>query len=202
MDSCVLERVYHPWELEDEQCQEKNGPFTRSMPLDMGVRTHLDTLLGAKSPKSTLRNSFRKSLHQQESNRSMRSSGLVESVSKEASVSDTDAGTETENREPETTPIHELNSTDPSPVVAVLSSAIQQHKQNHNRQKCTPSVRQRACIHHCIQILSARLLVFFCHQPNGQHRMVNDEHIRALVDALDPNHDPVRKLINFIFISI
>ncbi|CAL1528799.1 unnamed protein product, partial [Lymnaea stagnalis] len=58
------------------------------------------------------------------------------------------------------------------------------------RHKCTPSVRQRHCTHHCLQILSARVLTLMCHSAHVQHKLVTRGHLKMLVEALDPNHDP------------
>ncbi len=48
-----------------------------------------------------------------------------------------------------------------------------------------------------------RRLVFSCPaflcSGNVQHRIVQDGHIKSLVDSLDPNHDPVSFKLLFIF---
>ncbi|KAJ8317110.1 hypothetical protein KUTeg_005014 [Tegillarca granosa] len=58
------------------------------------------------------------------------------------------------------------------------------------RQKCTPSTRWQHCTHHCLQILSARILAVMVHGSQCQYRIIVDGHIKTLVEALDPNHDP------------
>ena len=91
------------------------------------------------------------------------------------------------------TPLEILTSLDPSHVIAVLHNNITMQKRNTgSRQKCTPSVRWRHCTHHCLQILSSRILTVMSHGAHVQKKMVSDGHIRTLVEALDPNHDPVR----------
>ncbi|KAL4231818.1 hypothetical protein ACF0H5_009394 [Mactra antiquata] len=89
------------------------------------------------------------------------------------------------------TPLELLTSSDPSQILSVLHNNITMHKRIiGTRQRCTPSTRSRQCTHHCCQIFSARILTVMCHGPNVQHKIVNDGHIKTLVEALDPNHDP------------
>ncbi|XP_041371114.1 uncharacterized protein LOC121384690 [Gigantopelta aegis] len=89
------------------------------------------------------------------------------------------------------TPLEILTSLDPSHVIAVLHNNITMQKRNTgSRQKCTPSVRWRHCTHHCLQILSSRILTVMSHGSHVQKKMISDGHIRTLVEALDPNHDP------------
>lgn len=90
------------------------------------------------------------------------------------------------------TPLEILTSCDPSQILSILHNNITMHKRIiGTRQKCTPSTRWRQCTHHCLQIFSARILTVMCHGPNVQHKVVNDGHAKTLVEALDPNHDPV-----------
>lgn len=90
------------------------------------------------------------------------------------------------------TPLEILTSADPSHILSVLHNSITMHKRIiGTRQKCTPSTRWRHCTYHCLQILSARILAVMCHGPNVQHKIVTNGHMKTLVDALDPNHDPV-----------
>ncbi|XP_071091113.1 1-phosphatidylinositol 4,5-bisphosphate phosphodiesterase epsilon-1-like [Haliotis cracherodii] len=89
------------------------------------------------------------------------------------------------------TPLEILMCLDPSLVLTVLQNSISMHKVIiGNRQKCTPSVRWRHCTHHCLQILSARVLTVMCHGSHVQSKLVTDGHVKTMVDALDPNHDP------------
>ncbi|XP_064631376.1 uncharacterized protein LOC135489776 isoform X2 [Lineus longissimus] len=89
------------------------------------------------------------------------------------------------------TPVEKLMSTDPSQILNVLHNSITMHNRiTGTRAKCTPSTRVRHCTHHCLQILSARILTVMCHGINVQHRVINDGHIKTLIEALDPNHDP------------
>ena len=90
------------------------------------------------------------------------------------------------------TPLEILLSLDPSQIVSCLHNNITMHKRIiGTRHKCTPSVRQRHCTHHCLQILSARVLTIMCHSAHVQHKLVTRGHLKMLVEALDPNHDPV-----------
>ena len=90
------------------------------------------------------------------------------------------------------TPLDILSCCDPSQILSILHNNITMHKRIiGTRQKCTPSSRLRDCTHHCLQIMSARVLAVMCHGPSVQHKLVTDGHAKTLVEALDPNHDPV-----------
>ena len=92
----------------------------------------------------------------------------------------------------EKNPLELLASLDPSLILETLQRSIVSQKQTLGlRHKCTPSSRWRHCSHHCVHLLSARIFTVMCHSPNTQHRLVNDGLLKILVDALDPNHDPV-----------
>ncbi|KAK6186333.1 hypothetical protein SNE40_008386 [Patella caerulea] len=123
------------------------------------------------------------------------------------SVHDTHADKHTEEEEENKTtsvhfnrtPLEILMSMDPSGLMTVLHNNITMHKRIiGTRQKCTPSVRWRHCTHHCLQILSARIVCVMCHGGLVQHKIVNGGHVRTLVEALDPNHDPVSTLMFLI----
>ncbi|KAL8616522.1 hypothetical protein ACOMHN_036554 [Nucella lapillus] len=89
------------------------------------------------------------------------------------------------------TPLEILLSVDPGQVTSVLHNSITMHKRIiGTRQRCTPGVRWQHCTHHCLQILSARVLIVMCHSPHVQHQIVSAGHLKPLVEALDPNHDP------------
>lgn len=95
------------------------------------------------------------------------------------------------------TPLEIVTNADPSQILNVLHNNITMHKRIiGTRQKCSPSTRRRQCTHHCLQILSARILVVMCHGTNVQHRVVADGHVKTLVEALDPNNDPVSNLFS------
>lgn len=92
-----------------------------------------------------------------------------------------------------TTALDVLMSTDPARMLTILRESITKHKQlMGTRHRCVPSVRWRNCSHHCLQILSARVFTVICHSSSAQHKVINGDHLKTLVDALDPNHDPVR----------
>ncbi|XP_070185055.1 uncharacterized protein, partial [Littorina saxatilis] len=89
------------------------------------------------------------------------------------------------------TPLEILLSIDPGQIMSVLHNSITMHKRIiGTRQKCTPGVRWHHCTHHCLQILSARVLTVMCHSVHVQHKIVSAGHLKPLVEALDPNHDP------------
>ena len=65
----------------------------------------------------------------------------------------------------ERTPFELLFNSDPGPLVTLLWTAIERHKSTMGtRHKCTPSVRLRHCTHHCLQIMSSRVLTVMCHR--------------------------------------
>ena len=94
----------------------------------------------------------------------------------------------------EGSPLEVLGNCDPGIVLGILHNAIAtQKKTMGTRHKCTPSVRMRHCWHHCLQILSARVFNVMCLSSVVQQKVMSEEgHIPILVEALDPNHDPVR----------
>ena len=94
----------------------------------------------------------------------------------------------------EVTPLEVLNNCDPGLILGILHGAIAtQKKLMGTRHKCTPSVRLRHCSHHCLQILSARVFTVICRSSGVQQKVMSEDgHIPILVEALDPNHDPVR----------
>jgi len=92
------------------------------------------------------------------------------------------------------TPLGALSSRDPSLLLGVLQEAVARQKATlgaPGRHRCSPSVRSRLCAPHCLQILSARLFAVMCHDVTSQRQVIDGDHVRILVDALDPNHDPV-----------
>jgi len=108
-------------------------------------------------------------------------------------------GVGTENTDRSTLDV--LSSRDPSTLIGVLQESIVNQKQSMGaRHRCTPSVRWRHCTHHCLQILSARVFTVMCHTNAVQHKVVNGGHLKMLVDALDPNHDPVRSNCRYLYV--
>ena len=92
------------------------------------------------------------------------------------------------------TPLAALSSRDPALILGVLQEAVARQKATlgaPGRHRCSPSVRSRLCAPHCLQILSARLFAVMCHDAASQRHVTDGDHVRTLVDALDPNHDPV-----------
>lgn len=96
------------------------------------------------------------------------------------------------------TPLSALSSRDPALILGVLQEAVARQKATlgaPGRHRCSPSVRSRLCAPHCLQILSARLFAVMCHDAASQRQVIEGDHVRTLVDALDPNHDPVSYLV-------
>lgn len=92
-----------------------------------------------------------------------------------------------------------LMNSDPALFLAILQDSIAKYKQvMAARHRCTPSIRWRHCTHHCLQILSARLFTVMCQGTSVQHKVISCEHLKALVDALDPNNDPVSIRVDYI----
>jgi len=92
------------------------------------------------------------------------------------------------------TPLGVLSLRDPALLLGVLQEAVARQKATlgaPGRHRCSPSIRSRLCAPHCLQILSARLFAVMCHDVTSQHHVIDGDHVRTLVDALDPNHDPV-----------
>ena len=93
---------------------------------------------------------------------------------------------------PYVAPLDALYDHEPSALVHVFDAAQQSLRASlvPTRQKCTPSTRLPSCPH-CILILSARILTVMAQAPAVQRRLVAMGHVRSIVDALDPNFDPV-----------
>ena len=97
------------------------------------------------------------------------------------------------------TPLGALSSRDPRLLLGVLQEAVARQKATlgaPGRHRCSPSIRSRHCAPHCLQILSARLFAVMCHDVTCQRHVIDGDHVRTLVDALDPNHDPVSFLLD------
>jgi len=97
------------------------------------------------------------------------------------------------------TPLGDLCSRDPALLLGVLQEAVARQKATlgaPGRHRCSPSIRSRYCAPHCLQILSARLFAVMCHDVASQRKVIDGDHVRVLVDALDPNHDPVSISVN------
>ncbi|XP_023235323.1 uncharacterized protein LOC111634715 isoform X2 [Centruroides sculpturatus] len=76
-------------------------------------------------------------------------------------------------------------------MLNILNNAITLHKRVvGTRQHCTPSHRWRHCSYHCLQVLSARSLLYISQSEDGQKKLMQDGHLRILVAALDSTHDP------------
>lgn len=133
-----------------------------------------------------------RSLQHQDSCSNLKETSFVEGEINVSSVNANANANEPSCDKDERTPIDMIMSSEPGQILEILQKAINLHKQTMGtRHKCSPSVRWRNCQYHCLQILSARVLTVMSHGNSMQHKLVNDAHIRILVDALDPNHDPV-----------
>ena len=63
------------------------------------------------------------------------------------------------------------------------------------RHHCMPSMRWKTCCYHCVQILAARLFTIMCHSKTVQTHVFKENNIKILVEALDPNRDPVSSIL-------
>ncbi|XP_077501808.1 uncharacterized protein LOC144112865 isoform X2 [Amblyomma americanum] len=76
-------------------------------------------------------------------------------------------------------------------LLNMLNNAITLHKRVvGTRHHCTPSHRWRHCSYHCLQILSARAVLFMSQNTEVQNKLVEEAHLKILVNALDSTHDP------------
>ncbi|RWS16109.1 1-phosphatidylinositol 4:5-bisphosphate phosphodiesterase epsilon-1-like protein, partial [Dinothrombium tinctorium] len=76
-------------------------------------------------------------------------------------------------------------------LLNVLNNAITLHKRvTGSKQTCTPSHRWRHCTYHCLQILSARALLFISQSSDSRKRFVEDGPLKVLLSSLDSTHDP------------
>ncbi|KAM7284057.1 hypothetical protein ISCGN_001160 [Ixodes scapularis] len=76
-------------------------------------------------------------------------------------------------------------------VLNMLNNAITLHKRVvGTRHHCTPSQRWRHCSYHCLQIMSARVILFMSQNAEVQHNLVEEAHLKILINALDSTHDP------------
>lgn len=108
------------------------------------------------------------------------------------SNADRDNANSSEESRNRRTILERLYLVDPGVLINLLNNLLTAQKRALCfRQRCTPSRRLKVCAVHCSQILVARVLVVMTHSPVVQHRIVADGHLRTLVDALDPNYDPV-----------
>lgn len=51
--------------------------------------------------------------------------------------------------------------------------------------------RQLHCSYHCIQVLSARVLLFMTQSDQVQDELLQEQQLRILAATLDSTHDPV-----------
>ncbi len=215
MDLCVTHHMYHPWEHEDDTPAAKtkdantkcnNGPLSGNMSgSENAVHAQLENIIRGSpkisrgSPKHRHSSWRNRSVTHQDSIRSFKS--LItnqESGFRETGFMDSECDSAQTSCDTERTPIEVLINYDPSQIITILQNAITNHKSiMGSRHKCSPSVRWRHCTYHCLQILSARILTVMCHGNCGQHKVVNDGHIKILMESLDPNHDPVSIHIHF-----
>ncbi|XP_023223276.1 uncharacterized protein LOC111624610 [Centruroides sculpturatus] len=76
-------------------------------------------------------------------------------------------------------------------ILNVLNNAITLHKRVvGTRQHCTPSRRWRNCNYHCLQILSARAILYLSQAEEAQKKLLEDGHLKIIIAALDSTHDP------------
>ncbi|XP_076341491.1 uncharacterized protein LOC143242036 [Tachypleus tridentatus] len=76
-------------------------------------------------------------------------------------------------------------------LLNVLNNAITLYKRVvGTRLQCTPSRRWRHCSYHCLQIMSARILLYMCQSEEVQERLTEDGHLKILIASLDSTNDP------------
>lgn len=68
---------------------------------------------------------------------------------------------------------------------------VGQHQHQSSRFRCTPSLRIRQCSYHCLQILSARLLLYMAGSSAlSRDQLMKEAQLRMMVEALDYTLDP------------
>uniref|UniRef100_A0A915IWR9 Uncharacterized protein n=1 Tax=Romanomermis culicivorax TaxID=13658 RepID=A0A915IWR9_ROMCU len=79
---------------------------------------------------------------------------------------------------------------DPSILLTIMHNSLtMQNRVVGAKPICTPSYRWRQC-NHCLQILSARLLLFLAHTDTVRKKLSHAQHLRILLDVLDPTNEP------------
>ena len=214
IDLCVLHKAYHPWEYEEEDTPHRlrgKGPFAGQANVmdNAPIHNQLESILRGSpktvrgSPSRHRQSSWRmRAMTHQDSIRSLRSILSPDGQRETSFIDDMincDGPTSSSSVcDSERTPLEVLMNTDPSIIIGILQEAITTHARlMGTRHKCTPSARLRHCTHHCLQVLSARVLTVMCHGNSVQHKVASETHIKTFVDSLDPNHDPVS--IRFVF---
>lgn len=76
-------------------------------------------------------------------------------------------------------------------VLSLMLNAITLHRRVvGTRFRCTPSLRIRQCSYHCLQILSARLLLYLAQSATSRGQLMEEAPLRMIVEALDYTLDP------------
>lgn len=76
-------------------------------------------------------------------------------------------------------------------VLSLVLNAITLHRRVvGTRFRCTPSLRIRQCSYHCLQILSARLLLYMAQSAVSRDQLMKEAQLRMMVEALDYTLDP------------
>ncbi len=76
-------------------------------------------------------------------------------------------------------------------VLSLVLNAITLHRRVvGTRFRCTPSLRIRQCSYHCLQILSARLLLYLAQSATSRAQLMEEAPLRMMVEALDYTLDP------------
>ena len=76
-------------------------------------------------------------------------------------------------------------------VLSLVLNAITLHRRVvGTRFRCTPSLRIRSCSYHCIQILSARLLLYLAQSAVARAQLMEEAALRMMIEALDYTLDP------------
>ncbi|XP_050438662.1 uncharacterized protein LOC126844474 isoform X2 [Adelges cooleyi] len=84
-----------------------------------------------------------------------------------------------------------LSNIHTSTIINVLHNSLTMYKRvTDSKQTCTPSQRSSQCNSHCLQILSARTLLFMALNEDVQCKLAEEPQIKVLAASLDSTHDP------------
>ena len=219
LDLCITRYVYHPWGYDDcslppighrreqylrasshdvpKDAPEVHGNttlFSTAEPLQAHFEPLIHSMHGGRTSIPGLTKTKMCNWRMKSVDSPMLTHRQIPSTSESASSDQVSKEAENESgpTDSERTPLEVLMRMNPKQIVEILKSSTETHrKAMGTRHRCTPSVRWRHCTHHCVQVLSARALTLMCHSNLIQHHIVTDGHLKILVDALDPNHDPV-----------
>ncbi|KPM11870.1 hypothetical protein QR98_0104470 [Sarcoptes scabiei] len=62
---------------------------------------------------------------------------------------------------------------------------------NQNNLVCLAEGKSRHCLYHCLQILSARAILYTSQNDDAQQRLVQEGPLKVLISSIDSTNDPV-----------